>query len=336
MTAPDASAVETPSGKEAAYENFPVGSFLIAPRHRPHVMAFYAFARAIETPDGPRLIIATDLNAMRLAALDDTRWPPVDRWFCATVLLHLDDDRPTTERAATFAASAEFVGRTARGASADRSAWFLAALSLAMRALRDERSIEGAAASLRRYGLELEPPFLSPDDFATLTAWWRLSLILLHHVGTMGSWQRFEDLRSLLAERLAEEPAVLRTALLEYRELVVLVDALDGSALRRDDERRALVIERCLALCSSLLQCTPHPFEAHVRLAHGRLLMRWGGEAGRTTARAEFAWLVRRAQDVDDPDLVREAQRWSYQLDRGLIFDKADWRDLLPRPDDRR
>ncbi len=50
------SAVETPSGKEAAYENFPVGSFLIRPRLRPHVMAFYAYARAIDDiADNPDL-----------------------------------------------------------------------------------------------------------------------------------------------------------------------------------------------------------------------------------------------------------------------------------------
>mgnify|MGYP006177554889 CR=1 FL=1 len=43
-----AAAVETPSGKGAGDENFPVGSFLIARRLRPHVAANYAFARAID------------------------------------------------------------------------------------------------------------------------------------------------------------------------------------------------------------------------------------------------------------------------------------------------
>jgi len=37
--------VETWSGKDRGDENFPVGSALIAPRLRPHVHAFYAFAR---------------------------------------------------------------------------------------------------------------------------------------------------------------------------------------------------------------------------------------------------------------------------------------------------
>jgi len=42
------SSVETPSGKGSGEENFPVGSILIAPRLRPHVAAYYAFARAAD------------------------------------------------------------------------------------------------------------------------------------------------------------------------------------------------------------------------------------------------------------------------------------------------
>lgn len=52
----DADAVETPSGKGAADENFPVGSFLLPKALRPHVAAFYAFARAIDDiADDPAL-----------------------------------------------------------------------------------------------------------------------------------------------------------------------------------------------------------------------------------------------------------------------------------------
>lgn len=40
--------VEAPSGKGAGDENFPVGSFLIAKKHRPAVMAYYAFARGTD------------------------------------------------------------------------------------------------------------------------------------------------------------------------------------------------------------------------------------------------------------------------------------------------
>lgn len=45
---PTEQAAEAPSGKDAAYENFPVGSWLLSRRLRPHVATFYAYARAID------------------------------------------------------------------------------------------------------------------------------------------------------------------------------------------------------------------------------------------------------------------------------------------------
>ena len=49
-------AIETPSGKAARDENFPVGSWLLAARLRPHIALFYAFARAIDdVADNPHL-----------------------------------------------------------------------------------------------------------------------------------------------------------------------------------------------------------------------------------------------------------------------------------------
>ncbi len=48
--------LETPSGKDAAGENFPVGSILLPAALRPHVAAFYAFARAADDiADNPAL-----------------------------------------------------------------------------------------------------------------------------------------------------------------------------------------------------------------------------------------------------------------------------------------
>ncbi|MGF1544147.1 MAG: squalene synthase HpnC [Parvularculaceae bacterium] len=48
--------IEKPSGKGAGDENFPVGSFLLERRLRPHVATYYAFARAIDDiADDPEL-----------------------------------------------------------------------------------------------------------------------------------------------------------------------------------------------------------------------------------------------------------------------------------------
>ena len=60
---------EAPSGKGAGDENFPVGSFLLPRRLRPHVATFYAFARAIDDiADSPELDAADKIA--RLKAFD--------------------------------------------------------------------------------------------------------------------------------------------------------------------------------------------------------------------------------------------------------------------------
>ncbi len=54
--------VETPSGKGAGDENFPVGSFLLPAALRPHVATFYAYARAIDDiADNPELAVGDKL-----------------------------------------------------------------------------------------------------------------------------------------------------------------------------------------------------------------------------------------------------------------------------------
>lgn len=45
---PASTSLETPSGKNETTENFPVGSFLLPKKLRPHVAKFYAFARAAD------------------------------------------------------------------------------------------------------------------------------------------------------------------------------------------------------------------------------------------------------------------------------------------------
>ncbi len=64
-----AAPTETPSGKGAKDENFPVGSFLLPKRLRPHVATYYAFARAIDDiADNPDL--TSDEKITRLNAFD--------------------------------------------------------------------------------------------------------------------------------------------------------------------------------------------------------------------------------------------------------------------------
>ncbi|WP_425408936.1 squalene synthase HpnC [Hyphococcus sp.] len=64
-----AAPAETPSGKGAKDENFPVGSFLLPKRLRPHVAKYYAFARAIDDiADNGSL--SADEKIRRLTAFD--------------------------------------------------------------------------------------------------------------------------------------------------------------------------------------------------------------------------------------------------------------------------
>jgi len=61
--------VEAPSGKGADDENFPVGSWLLPAKLRPHVARFYAFARAIDDiADNPEL--AADDKVARLDLME--------------------------------------------------------------------------------------------------------------------------------------------------------------------------------------------------------------------------------------------------------------------------
>ena len=71
----DSPGVETPSGKGAGDENFPVGSWLLPAALRPHVATYYAFARAIDDiADNPAL--APDDKIARLSAFEDALLDP--------------------------------------------------------------------------------------------------------------------------------------------------------------------------------------------------------------------------------------------------------------------
>jgi farnesyl-diphosphate farnesyltransferase len=68
--APGAAGVETWSGKDRDAENFPVGSLLISKKLRPHIHAFYAFARnADDIADNPKLTEAEKIS--RLGTMED-------------------------------------------------------------------------------------------------------------------------------------------------------------------------------------------------------------------------------------------------------------------------
>ncbi len=68
-------AIETPSGKDAAGENFPVGSWLLPASLRPHIATFYRFARAIDDiADNPDL--AAEVKIRRLQAFEDALLGP--------------------------------------------------------------------------------------------------------------------------------------------------------------------------------------------------------------------------------------------------------------------
>jgi len=59
--------LETPSGKTANTENFPVGSFLLPKALRPHVTRFYNFARAIDDiADNPNLSDHTKIERLEV------------------------------------------------------------------------------------------------------------------------------------------------------------------------------------------------------------------------------------------------------------------------------
>ena len=59
----------SPSGKDVAYENFPVGSWLLSAKLRPHIAIFYRFARTIDDiADNPNL--ATSIKLERLGGFE--------------------------------------------------------------------------------------------------------------------------------------------------------------------------------------------------------------------------------------------------------------------------
>ena len=92
----DMAAEDLASGKGSTDENFPVASALIAPRHRPVVMAFYRFARAADdvadnalAEPAAKLVL---LEHLRASLEGETREAPEGRDLRAALL---ERDLPT-------------------------------------------------------------------------------------------------------------------------------------------------------------------------------------------------------------------------------------------------
>ncbi len=72
--------IETPTGKVAANENFPVGSWLLPRALRPHIMAFYRFARGADdiadNPDVPADVKRALLDRLDAALRGDSPTDP--------------------------------------------------------------------------------------------------------------------------------------------------------------------------------------------------------------------------------------------------------------------
>ena len=107
-TAHPTSAVETPSGKGAGDENFPVGSRLLPARLRPHVAKYYAFARAIDDiADNPDLAPEDKIARLDRMALGVTGRAPGDPALATAQRLHasLAGLAISTERATDLVAA---------------------------------------------------------------------------------------------------------------------------------------------------------------------------------------------------------------------------------------
>jgi squalene synthase HpnC len=95
-------AIETPSGKSARDENFPVGSWLLPAALRPHVQAFYAFVRAADDiADNPELTPDDKISRLRRFA---------------QALTGTDEDAAALPKAAKLRASLDATGVSPRHA----------------------------------------------------------------------------------------------------------------------------------------------------------------------------------------------------------------------------
>lgn len=224
---PPASGTETPSGKHAGTENFPVGSHLIARRLRPHVMAFYAFARAIDDiADNPAL--APEDKLARLALFERGLLEPAA------------GEAPAKARA--LAASLHETRVTSRHALDLIDAFRQDAVQARYAGWHDLMAYcDRSAAPVGRYLLDLHGEARSHYPVADALC---NALQVLNHLQDCGEDYRQLDRVYLPLDWLAAE-AVKAAALAEARA---------GAGLRR-------VLDHCLAATDELLHAArPLPF----------------------------------------------------------------------------
>ena len=154
---PPAAGIETPSGKGAGDENFPVGSFLLPARLRPHVARYYAFARAIDDiADNPDLAAGD-----KVARLD----------LMADAIQGETDGDPALDTARRLRASLRETGVSACRATDLTIAFKQDATKLRYSDWADLMGYcENSANPVGRYLLDLhgEDPARYPDDFIYL------------------------------------------------------------------------------------------------------------------------------------------------------------------------
>jgi squalene synthase HpnC len=217
---PQSAGIETPSGKGAGDENFPVGSFLLPAHLRPHVARYYAFARAIDDiADNPGLAAGDKVARLDLMA--------------AAVLGEAGDD-PASATAERLRASLAETGVSARRATDLTIAFKQDATKLRYRDWADLMGYcENSANPVGRYLLDLhgEDPAGYPASDALCSA-----LQVINHLQDCADDYRVLDRVYLPQDWLAEAGVTLAA-----------LDAPEASpGLRR-------VLDRCLDATEQLM-----------------------------------------------------------------------------------
>lgn len=268
--------IETPSGKWVRDENFPVASFLLSGVYRPHIRAFYAFARtADDVADSSMLSLSEKLE--RLQALEST-------------LLGKNENQ-IPECGYLLRKSLRHCGVTERHALDLLSAFRQDVSKNRYRDWEDLLDYCGrSAAPVGRFLLDLHA---EDQSLYALSDPLCMALQILNHIQDCGSDHRHLDRVYLPMGWFAKEGislealsqpttssglrSVLRRALDGVEELLLQAQSLP---LQLKDSRLALESGVVLATARRLSRCLAKqdPLLRHVRLSHAAFI--WAGLAG--------------------------------------------------------